>query len=169
MKPSFITASDAFLDWRDDLLSGKEPVLWMGGRGVFQRIEVGPGLVVLFGAPPGYGKTALTMQMAIDAARFNPKLRVLIANVEMSVGALLDRQLARLSGIDLSLIRYRKLGAEHADRLERGLAAIDAIAERIAFVGAPFNLENVAEAGDAFGPVVGHRLHPEVHHGRSPI
>ena len=69
MKPSFITASDAFLDWRDDLLSGKEPVLWMGGRGVFQRIEVGPGLVGLVRRPPGYGKTALTVQMAIDALR----------------------------------------------------------------------------------------------------
>jgi replicative DNA helicase len=69
----------------------------------------------------------------------------------MSLAALLDRQLARLSGIDLTLIRYRKLGAEHADRIETALYNLESLAERLAFVRPPFNLENVAATADEFG------------------
>jgi replicative DNA helicase len=115
-----------------------------------KRIEVGPGLVTLLGGAPGAGKTALVMQWAFDALRLTPSLRVCVCNVEMSPRALLDRQLARLSGIPLSLIRHRKLTEEHGARVEAGLHTLEPLAERLVFVRPPFDLVNVAATVDTF-------------------
>jgi replicative DNA helicase len=68
----------------------------------------------------------------------------------MPPAVLLDRQLARLAGIDLSLIRHRRLTAEHAARTGQGLESLDGLADRLAFVRPPFTLANVAATADAF-------------------
>src|SRR5947207_1884403 len=101
----FLPAADALDQWRDDVLSGKPPVLFPVGTGELAHVEIGPGTVTLLGGAPGAGKTAFTMQLVIDALRMTPTLRAICCNVEMGVGVLLDRQLARLSGVDLSTIR----------------------------------------------------------------
>jgi len=149
-EPHYTTAADVFDGWRDDLLTGTPPVFYPGGEGELARIEFGPGRVVLVGGAPGAGKTAFTMQASCDALRLTPSLRCLICNVEMPPAVLLDRQLARLAGIDAELIRRRQLDASHGARLDAGLAAIDAFADRLAFVRAPFDLANVAAAADHF-------------------
>jgi replicative DNA helicase len=145
----FISAADALASWRDDVLSGKPPVRWPLGAGELARIECGPGAVLLLGGAPGAGKTAFTMQAVVDALRLTPDLRAVVCNVEMSPAALLDRQLARLSGIDLTLIRHRALGAEHADRIDQAMHTLEPLAERLAFVRPPFDLANVAATADA--------------------
>jgi replicative DNA helicase len=63
---------------------------------------------------------------------------------------LLDRQLARLSGIDLTLIRHRRLGAEHAERIDQAMNTLEPLTERLAFLRPPFDLANVAATADAF-------------------
>ncbi len=143
------TAADVFDGWRDDVLTGSPPILYPVGAGELARIEVGPNLVTLFGGAPGGGKTALVMQMVVDALRLTPTLRALVCNIEMPASVLLDRQLARLSGIDLSSIRYRKLGAAHADRLDQAMNTLEHMAERLCFVRPPFDLGNVARSADA--------------------
>jgi replicative DNA helicase len=90
------------------------------------------------------------MQAVVDALRLTPTLRAVVCNVETAPAVLLDRQLARLSGIDLKTIRYRQLGSEHADRIDQALATLEPLAERLAFVRPPFNLENVARTADTF-------------------
>jgi len=147
---SFIAAADALPDWRDDVLSGKPPVLYPVGNGELARVEIGPGTVTLLGGAPGAGKTAFTMQAVIDALRLTPTLRVVVCNVEMNPAVLLDRQLARLSGIDLSAIRHRRLSAEHAERIDQALNTLEPLAERLAFIRPPFDLANVAATADAF-------------------
>ncbi len=147
---NYTTAADVLDDWRDDLLSGKAPTLYPIGTGALGRIEVGPGLVTLIGGAPGAGKTAFTMQATIDALRMTPTLRALVANVEMPPAVLLDRQLARLSGVELTAIRYRRLTAEHADRVDQALSTLAAVAERLCFLRPPFDLANVAAAADDF-------------------
>src|SRR5262249_13414017 len=147
---SFVCAADALAGWRDDVLSGKPPVLFPVGAGELARIEIGPGLVTLLGGAPGAGKTAFTMQAVVDALRLTPDLRVVVCNIERGPAALLDRQLARLSGIDSTLIRHRRLGAEHADRIDQAMSTLESLAERLAFVRPPFGLENVAATADAF-------------------
>lgn len=150
MKPSFQIAAAALAGWRDDVLSGKPPELFPVGDGALRRIEIGPGLVTLLGGAPGAGKTAFTMQAVVDALRLTPELRALVCNVEMPPAILLDRQLARLSGIDLTTIRYRRLGPEHADRIDQALNTLEQLAERLCFVRPPFDLANVAATADAF-------------------
>ncbi len=146
----YITGSDVFDQWHEDVLSGRKPKLYPVGEGELGRIQVGPGLVNLIGGQPGVGKSALVMQWTIDALRLCPTLLALVCNVEMSPGVLLDRQLARLSGIDLTVIRHRQLKAEHADRLEIAMETLSELAERLCFVRAPFTLENVAGCCDEF-------------------
>jgi replicative DNA helicase len=147
---TFSTASDVLAGWRDDVLSGKPPVLYPVGTGDLARLEIGPKLVTLIGGAPGAGKTAFSMQCIVDALRLTPALRAVICNIEMPPEVLLDRQLARLSGIELSLIRYRKLGAEHADRIDQAMNTLEAMADRLCFVRPPFDLKNVAGTVDAF-------------------
>ena len=150
-KANFQAAADCFDGWRDDVLTGSPPVLWpVASAGELARLEIGPGLVTLLGGAPGAGKTAFAMQLTTDALRLTPTLRALVCNVEMPPRVLLDRQLSRLSGIDLDTVRYRRFGAEHADRLDQAMNTLAPLADRLAFVRPPFNLENVAASADAF-------------------
>jgi len=148
---NFLAADDLLQSWRDDVLSGTPPVFYPVGQGDLERIEIGPGRVLLLGGAPGAGKSAFTMQAVVDALRITPTLRALICNVEMTPAVLMDRQLARLSGIDLNTIRYRKLGVEHGERIDGAMQTLESLAERLCFVRPPFNLANVAASADAFG------------------
>jgi len=142
----YIAGETLFGRWRGDVLTGSGPVVFPH---TLPRPEISPGLVTLIGGAPGAGKTALTMMVVVEALRHDPKLRALIANCEMAPTALLDRQLARLSGIEAEVIRHRRFGEEHAERLEAGLATLESIADRIAFLESPYDLNNVAAAADA--------------------
>lgn len=148
---SYYTAAADLLDgWKDDVLTGTPPTFYPIGSGELARIEIGPGLVTLFGGAPGSGKTAFTMQAVVDALRITPTLRALVCSVEMPPKVLLDRQLARLSGIDLGTIRYRRFTAEHAERIDKAIHTLEPLADRLAFVKAPFDLANVVASADAF-------------------
>lgn len=149
--PKYQIAANVFDAWRDALFTGAAPPLYPIGTDALATVELGPGRVVLVGGLPGGGKTALAMQWVIDALRAVPTLRAVVANVEMSAAVLLDRQLARLSGVPLDTIAKRKLGAEHADRIDRGLATLEFVADRLAFVAPPFDLGNIAATADDFG------------------
>jgi replicative DNA helicase len=147
----FLCAAEALAGWRQEILEGKAPVLYPVGTGELADIEIGPGTVTLLGGAPGAGKTAFAMQLILDGLRLTDDLRALVANVEMSPAALLDRQLARLAGINATLIRRRRLAPEHADRIEHALLTLEPLAERLAFLRPPFTLENVAATADDFG------------------
>ncbi len=146
----FQSAADLLGGWRDDVLSGKPPTLYPIGTGELSRIEVGPKIVTLIGGAPGAGKTAFVAQAVFDALRLTPGLRAVICNIEMPPPVLMDRQLARLSGVNLTTIRYRRLGKEHAGRIDDGIATLEPLCERLAFVRPPFGLANVAATADAF-------------------
>ena len=148
---NFITAADAFDGWQENVLTGKAPTFYpVAGSGDLARLEIGPGLVTLIGGAPGAGKSAFAMQAVVDALRITPSLRALVCSVELPPAVLLDRQLARLSGIDLATVRYRRITAEHGDRLDQAMNTLDALADRLAFVRPPYDLANVALSADAF-------------------
>lgn len=170
MNANYQTAADFFDHWRDDLLTGTPPTRWRCGPPELESIELGPGIVSLFGGAPGAGKTCFTMQLVVDALRLNPDLRALCCNVEVAPAVLLDRQLARLSGIDFERIRKRTLDTTHGDRLDAGLHALESVADRLAFVRPPFDLANVAAAADAHGATLlvldyAQRIKPPGTHG----
>lgn len=150
MKAKYVTAADAFDRWQTAVLTGEKPVLWQCGSGGLDRIEIGPGRVLLLGGAPGAGKTALTMQLVVDGLRMTPDLRCLVCNVEMTVGCLLDRQLARLSGVPLDAVQRRQFDADHGDRIDQAMRTLEAVADRLAFCRPPFTLDNIAASADAF-------------------
>lgn len=146
----YLTGTDALTSWQEDVLTGTPPILYPVGAGALARLEIGPGIVSLLGGPPSVGKTALSMQLLLDALRLTPDLRAVVCNLEMPLAELLNRQRARLSGVDLSTIRHRRLTADHAGRIDQGLATLEQLAERLCFVRPPFDLANVAATADAF-------------------
>ena len=153
-KPNFISAADALEDWRDDLMTGKPPTLYrVADSGPLTDIEIGPKLITLFGGAPGAGKTAFVMQGCFEALRLNPALRVVCCNVEMPPEVLLERQLSRLSGVPLDIIRHRRIDDSHAERIDAGFGLMAEVVERLAFVRPPFDLANVAAVADAFAPL----------------
>lgn len=142
----YVTGEGLFAGWRDDVLTGKGPVVFSHS---LPSPEIVQGQVVLLGGAPGAGKTALVMQAVVEALRANDALRVLVCNVEMSPEALMNRQLARLSGVNARTIRHRRFTDEHIPRIDAGLATIESFVERLSFLEPPYDLENVAHAADA--------------------
>jgi replicative DNA helicase len=147
-KPKLSTVTDLLPAWTADVLSGEPPVVWTHG---LPAPRLSPGTVTLIGAPPSVGKTALVMQLVVEAIRNDGDLHATVANVEMAPGILLERQLARLSGVPASTIRDRILRADEKDRLQDGIDTIAAFGDRLAFVSAPYTLANVADACDRHG------------------
>ncbi|QDT14604.1 DnaB-like helicase C-terminal domain-containing protein [Alienimonas californiensis] len=144
----YTAGADAFAAWREELDSGSPPPQFELGQG-FEGVNVGPGVVTLFGGGPGAGKTALVSQLMTDALRIDPNLRLLIANVEMPPSALLDRQLARISGVDLGTVRGRVFDEQHGERIEAVRPVLEDVVNRTAFLRPPFDLENIARSVDA--------------------
>jgi replicative DNA helicase len=148
---NYTTATDAIGAWRETLFNGEPPRLYSFGCDGLNSIPLGPGRIVLLGGAPGTGKSALAMQLTVDGLRSTPDLRAVVCSVEMSTAVLLDRQLARLSGVSLSIIAARRLTAEHREPIDRGIATLMAVGDRLAFVGEPHDLATVADVADDFG------------------
>jgi replicative DNA helicase len=143
---AYLTGEAVFAEWRSSLIKGESRTVFPHSLPV---PEITPGSITLIGGAPGVGKTALVMSVVVEALRHSAGMRALIANVEMPPDALLDRQLARLSGIDASHVRRRRCLPQHQERLDTGIATLATVVERLAFLRGPFNLPNVATAADA--------------------
>ena len=150
-EPTFSKATDLMSDYRTEAFNGTPPELYVCGEGSLRKMEIGPGVLLLLGGAPGAGKTAFAMQIVIDALRMNGALKALVCNVEMLPRHLLDRQMARLSGIDGIEIRHRRLQAEHRARIEGAQATLNGVADRLCFLRAPHTLERMAQAAQTTG------------------
>ena len=92
----------------DRVCSGDMPQLFKLGNAL-DGLEVGYGLLCVIGAPPGSGKTTLAMQVTAEALEHNPKLHVVVANKETDLFVLMQRELARRTGIAMRGIRFGNL------------------------------------------------------------
>jgi replicative DNA helicase len=88
------------------------------------------GKLVILGARPGVGKTALALQMAVHVARNGRP--VLIVSLEMDEEELLARIVAAESGVDVERIEAGTLSPEDIDRMSACYAEIMALPIRIA-------------------------------------
>jgi len=129
------------------------------GEGPLENVGIGPGKIVLFGAPPKFGKTSFVMQLGVDAVRF-ADLILFVANGEMSPANLMNRQVARLSGVPIERITQGNLPAELERRVKEaklelsdpGPSEISVAAESsdgmfessIQFCKPPWNTHNLA-------------------------
>ena len=88
------------------------------------------GKMVVLGARPGVGKTALALQMAVHAARHTGP--VLLVSLEMDAAEIVSRMVAAESGIDLQALEAGELTEEQAKRASACYPAISALPIRMA-------------------------------------
>lgn len=150
MTPKFQTGDTLLGSWMTDVERGEPPVRFALAQ-PFDRLDLRPGRLLLFGGAPGHGKTAAILQTVVDLLRLNPSARVLVANVEMTPTLLLERAVSRLSGVPLTPIADRTLKPEQLECVRIGVQALEQVADRLAFLSAPYSLVHLAAAADAFG------------------
>ena len=152
--PTTDGSEELFQDFRDGVLSREKPAVFDVAPidSALNTIPMGEGLVTMFGAPPAEGKTALVTQLVFDAMRLpgQQHLKILFANVEMSPKAILNRQLARLSGVGHTYIQHRDYDSAARPRLEAALDTLATIMPRVRFMGPPFTLDHLAEEAASF-------------------
>jgi len=153
MTPTFTTGTDLFGSWLAEVERGEPPVRY-ALPAPFAGLDVRPGRMILFGGPPGAGKTAALLQIGTDLLRTNESARLLVANVEMSPPLLVERVASRLSAVPLNAISDRTPTPAELDRVRAAVASLAPVAGRLAFLNAPYSLEHVAAAGTAFGASV---------------
>ena len=88
------------------------------------------GKMVVLGARPGVGKTALALQMAVHAARHTGP--VLLVSLEMDAAEIVSRMVAAESGVDLQALEAGELTDEQARLASACYPAISALPIRMA-------------------------------------
>jgi replicative DNA helicase len=149
-----VTTEDLFNRWSQGILERQPQQLFECGPygSEIGKFSFGPETVTMIGAPPAAGKTAFCGQVVFDALRIEGQesLRLLIANVEMSVAALLTRQLARYSGISYSYLHHRDYCVDAQPRIEAAIDELRGLMPRVEFMRPPFTLENVRRRVESF-------------------
>jgi replicative DNA helicase len=120
----------------------------------FSSVDARPGRLILFGGSPGSGKTAALTQITVELLRANHDLRILTVNVEMTPTAIIERAIARLSGVPLTVIADRLLDARQQQRIRDAVDLLAPIAARWCFLQQPYTLEHIAAAADQVGASV---------------
>lgn len=150
MRDTHLRLADCFDDWRNSLLTGTPPEQFaVADNGPLTELNLCPGRVWVIGGHPGAGKTAFVMQLVIDALSLQKDVGAIVMNVEMDVGTLLDRQLARLSGIPLRTIQRREFDAQHRERLDFGFDSLADIRNQLTFTTEPYHMDRLIQAADA--------------------
>jgi replicative DNA helicase len=141
-----VTMRDLCETLLDDLYHGDPPVEYQVAAEPWGSLAFRPGEIMALAAPPGMGKTAFIMQAAVNALRLNANTRCLVVNVEMTPKRLIQRQLARLSGVHLSDITNHRNLLGHQHNLQRAVATMQDIGDRMCFMPESFQIEAIVDA-----------------------
>lgn len=114
---------DALCNFYTQLTGGPlEPVVRFGFAKIDEALCIaGPKLVVI-GARPSVGKSALLLHLAVSA--ITAGRRVLLVSLEMGAKELLGRMVARLSGVNAGDISARQLTDEQLLRVADGMTLL---------------------------------------------
>ena len=145
----YTTGTDLFKEWIIGV-EQRKLLTWFELSPPFDALDIRPGRLILFGGPPGSGKTAALLQISVDLLRLNKSLRLLMANVEMAPSLLMDRIASCLSSVPLSVVTNRTLTDVQLTRVRAAIKSLDPVGNRVAFLHPPFDLKHVADAGDEF-------------------
>lgn len=151
--PEEVDTPGIFDDWARAVINRERPEIfnWAPAGNPLSELRIAPGMVTVIGAEPGAGKTVLTGQIVLDALRSKGQehLRALNGNVEMSPGVLLNRFLARVTGVAHRFIRDRNYDEDATWRIEEGIEILRPLMPRIEFMEPPFTLERLAARADS--------------------
>jgi replicative DNA helicase len=139
---------------RHDLYHGKPPVEFAVAEEPWGTFAYRPGDMMVIAAPPGMGKTAFVLQTIVDALRLNEGAKCLIVNVEMSPEVLIERQISRLSAIELADITARRDLLMKKSFIDPALATLGSIEDRLFFMGEAFTMDSVLECIAAVEPSI---------------
>ena len=124
------------------LRRGEGDILYDAGE-VFGGFECGPGKVTVLGAPPGAGKTAITMQYVFGLLETDPSARVVIANAEMSFDVLMRRELTRRSGVPGKALRFADLNEQQMASVEAAASSLVPLLGRLEVMKPPYTMETL--------------------------
>ena len=93
--------------------------------------------LVIVAARPGMGKTALALNLALNAAKEQPELRIAIFTLEMSKEQLVERLLSAEGKVDSVQLRKGDLSEDEKDRLMFAAQSLNSVGERIAIDETP--------------------------------
>jgi len=144
-----IPGRDAFDQWRSGVQAREAPKYLIHS---LPKPELAVGQITLLGGAAGVGKTALVMNTTIDVLRHQSDSTALVCNVEMPIGALLDRQLARLSGLDADVIHRRSHGEDQEEVMALASATLEAVVDRLVFLDGRASMEEIRAAVEQHRP-----------------
>jgi replicative DNA helicase len=140
------TVNSLLEELRQEIYGGQRPEEFTNAQEPWGSFAFRPGDVMAIAAPPGMGKTALISQATVDALRLHAEASCLIANVEMPPKTILERQIARLSGVPYEEIARRDVLPGQRHNIDNAFATLESIGDRMAFMGPPFSIEHIVEA-----------------------
>ena len=135
-EPPTTPAGRLLTAYMQQLNTGELPQL-LPQSGVLDGVEIGPGLLTMIGAPPGFGKTALAMQILFDALELNEKLVATVANAETTFDGLLRREITRMTRIDSDAIRFGRLTTHELERINTAASELIPRLQRVAVLNDP--------------------------------
>lgn len=111
-----VSGVDALCGFYEDLTSGPvEPVTRFGFSRIDDALTIAGGKLIVIGARPSVGKSALLLHLALNA--IDAGRRVLLVSLEMSATEVIGRMVSRKSGIPAGRISNRNLSDDELGRV----------------------------------------------------
>ncbi len=136
----------------DDVLTGAPPPEYRFDDRPWGTLALRPKQITGVGGAPNCGKTGLLAKMTTGALLINPSLRAMFCCVEMDEQILMERNLARLSGVFLGKILKRERDDFFVERINAIRPQLESLAGRLMFLKRPFTMQDVSAACDSFQP-----------------
>ena len=114
---------DALCGFYEDLTSGPvEPVARFGFSRIDDALTIAGGKLVVVGARPSVGKSALLLHLALNA--IDAGRRVLLVSLEMSDTEIIGRMVSRKSGVPAGRISNRNLSGSEIEHVAESFALL---------------------------------------------
>ena len=118
-----VNGVDALCGFYEDLTSGPvEPVARFGFSRIDDALTIAGGKLVVVGARPSVGKSALLLHLALNA--IDAGRRVLLVSLEMSDTEIIGRMVSRKSGVPAGRISNRNLSGSELERVAESFALL---------------------------------------------
>lgn len=135
-----------------DVLTGEPPPEYRFDAKPWGTLALRPREITCIGGAPNCGKTALMLRITTGALLMNPEIRAVYGCVEMDERILMERTLARLSGVYLGKILKRARDRMYQERIESARPQLESLADRLMFIRRPLAMVDVLAASEQFRP-----------------